>query len=75
MSFIVFSSLSRNYFYRNIRPLLEYTDKVWDICSNFDADRLEKVQFEAARVVTGLILYAGIISEIVGREKRNFFMI
>lgn len=36
-----------------IRPLLEYADIVWDNCSQYEADELEKIQNEAARIVTG----------------------
>ena len=41
-----------------IRPILEYASEVWDNCSNTDSDRLEKVQLEAARIITGLPIYA-----------------
>ncbi len=36
-----------------IRPLLEYADVVWDNCTRYEKDSLEKVQIEAARIVTG----------------------
>jgi hypothetical protein len=35
-----------------IRPLLVYSCEVWDNCSQTDNDRLEKLQLEAARIVT-----------------------
>ena len=35
-----------------ILPLLEYTCEVLGGCSKFDEDKLEKVQLEAARIVT-----------------------
>lgn len=41
-----------------IRPLLEYGSEVWDSCSFVDLERLEKVQLEAAHIVTGLPIYA-----------------
>ena len=41
-----------------ILPLLEYACEVWDGCSKFDEDKLEKVQLEAARIVTGMPLFA-----------------
>ena len=41
-----------------ILPTLEYACEVWDGCTSFDCDKLEKVQLEAARIVTGLPLYA-----------------
>ena len=41
-----------------IRPLLVYSCEVWDNCSQTDNDRLEKLQLEAARIVTGLTVYS-----------------
>ena len=45
-----------------IRPLLEYAGEVWDNCTLADSERLEKIQLEAARIVTGLASYASILS-------------
>ena len=36
-----------------IRPLLEYADVIWDNCSEYEKSDLEKIQLEAARIVTG----------------------
>ena len=36
-----------------IRPLLEYADVVWNNCAQYDSNELEKIQNEAARIVTG----------------------
>ena len=36
-----------------IRPILEYGDVVWDNCSQYEKQEIEKVQVEAARIVTG----------------------
>ncbi len=36
-----------------IRPILEYGDVIYDTCSIEDTTTLEKVQLEAARIVTG----------------------
>ncbi len=36
-----------------IRPLLEYSSIVWDNCTAGDKQRLENIQIEAARIVTG----------------------
>ena len=36
-----------------IRPLLEYADVVWDNCTQYEVDELEKIYIEAARIVTG----------------------
>ena len=35
-----------------IRPLLEYADVVWDNCTQYEVDELEKIQIEAARIIT-----------------------
>lgn len=37
-----------------LRPLLEYAALVWDNCAQYEKDSLEKIQYEAARIVTGL---------------------
>ena len=39
-----------------VRPILEYASIVWDGCTKLEQETLEKVQNEAARVVTGLTL-------------------
>ena len=36
-----------------IRQLIEYADVVWDNCPSFLKDQLDKIQMEAARIVTG----------------------
>ena len=36
-----------------IRPILEYGDRVWDNCTQYEKNELEKIQNEAARIVTG----------------------
>jgi hypothetical protein len=36
-----------------IRPVLEYADVVWDNCTHGDKLELDKIQDEAARIVTG----------------------
>ena len=43
-----------------IRPLLEYCSEVWDGCNTADANRLEAVQLNAARIVTGLPIFASL---------------
>ncbi|MCG8077918.1 MAG: reverse transcriptase family protein, partial [Candidatus Thiodiazotropha taylori] len=45
-----------------IRPILEYADIVWNNCSQNDANELEKIQNEAARIVTGATRLASIHS-------------
>jgi hypothetical protein len=41
-----------------IRPILEYASEVWDNCGQTNCNRLEKIQIEAARIVTGISIYA-----------------
>ena len=41
-----------------IRPILEYSSDVWDNCTYEISDKLEMVQLEAARIVSGLPMYA-----------------
>ena len=36
-----------------IRPVLEYANVVWDNCAHYEKEELEKIQNEAARIVTG----------------------
>ena len=39
---------------------MEYADVVWDNCTKYEADELEKIQLEAARIVTGTTKLASI---------------
>ena len=36
-----------------IRPLLEYGDVLWDNCTQYEKNELDKIQNEAARIATG----------------------
>ena len=36
-----------------VRPLLEYGDVIWDNCTQYEKDELNKIQNEAARICTG----------------------
>ena len=40
-------------YYSFAGPILEYADVIWDNCYNFEKEGIEKVLWEAARVVTG----------------------
>ena len=33
--------------------IIKYADVVWDNCTQYEANELEKIQTEAARIVTG----------------------
>lgn len=37
-----------------MRPVLEYASITCDCCTNYERDSLEKLQYEAARIVTGI---------------------
>ena len=45
-------SLQIMYFFF-VRLILEYADIIWDNCYNYEKEAIEKVQLEAARIVTG----------------------
>ena len=54
-----------------IRPILEYCNEMWDNCTQYEKDDLEKIQIEAARIATGttkLVSIENLYSEI-GWEK------
>ena len=36
-----------------IRPILEYSDAVFDNCTQYEKDELDKIQNEAARIASG----------------------
>ena len=57
LKFILKREILEKIYLTFIRPLLEYSCKVWDNCSQTDNDRLEKLQLEAARIVTGLTVF------------------
>jgi hypothetical protein len=40
-----------------IRPLFEYACEIWDNCGIGYSDKLEKIQLDAARIVTGLPIF------------------
>ena len=40
-----------------IHPLFEYACEVWDNCGIGYSDKLEKLQLDAARIVTGLPIF------------------
>ena len=60
----------------SIRPILEYADVIWDNCSDYEKQELEKIQIEATRIATGatkLISIRNLYNEIGGEtlEKRR----
>ena len=50
-----FSRQALNQIYMSyVLPILEYSSIVWNNCTVYEAETLEKLQNEAARIVTGL---------------------
>ncbi len=45
-----------------LRPLLEYASVVWDNCTNYEKDILNKIEYDAARTVTGLTRSVSIVN-------------
>ena len=45
-------SLEHMYF-SYVRPIIEYADVVWDNCPNYIKEKLEHINYEAARIITG----------------------
>ena len=59
-----------------IRPILEYADVVWCNITKYEEDELEKIQLEAARIVTGttkLVSIENLYKETGWNCHRNFF--
>ena len=52
----------QNIYFSFIRPLLEYADVVWNNCAQYEAEDLERIQNEAARIVTGASRLASVES-------------
>ena len=47
------NALNQIYLY-HLSPIIEYASLVWDGCTQQDSNTLQKIQNEAARIVTGL---------------------
>ena len=45
-----------------IRPILEYGDTIWDNCTQYEKQELDKIQNEAARIVTGATILVSLQS-------------
>ena len=66
-----------------IRPILEYADVVWSNCTQYEINELDKIQNEAARIVTGatkLVSINSLIKEtgwetlLTRRKKHKLFL-
>ena len=61
-----------------IRPILEYGDVIWDNCTQYEKQELDKIQTEAARIATGTtklvsltVLYKEICWETLEQRRHN----
>ena len=61
-----------------IRPLLEFADVVWSNCTLYESNKLDKIQNEAARIVTDATKFAFIDSlhtetgwDTLGTRRKN----
>ena len=71
LKFILDRKSLQSIYFTFIRPLLEYADIVWNNCTINEEEQIEKIQLEAARIVTGttkLISLSNLYKEI-GWEK------
>ena len=53
LKFVLDRRSLQSIYFSFIRPVLAYADVVWDNCTQYEANELEKIQIEAARIVTG----------------------
>ena len=58
LKFILSTQALSNIYLTFIRPVLEYACEMWDGCYERDIEKLEKIQLETARIVTGLTIFA-----------------
>ena len=56
-----------------IRPLLEYTDVIWDNCTQYEKKELEKIQIEAARTATDKEICWGTLQKRRDDHKLTLF--
>ena len=53
LKFILNRDCLETIYFSFIRPILEYADVIWDNCTKDEKEELDKIQHEAARIVTG----------------------
>jgi hypothetical protein len=58
LTFTLSKQTLSNIYLTFIRPTLEYACEVWDGCFEREIEKLENVQLESARIVTGLNKFA-----------------
>jgi hypothetical protein len=53
LKFKVDRKLLEHMHFSYFRPILEYADVIWDNCPNYIKEKLEHINYEAARIITG----------------------
>ena len=57
-----------------IRPLFEYACELWDNCGIGNSQKLEQLQLEAARIVTGLSIFLPKLKFYIERQVGNYYL-
>ena len=55
LKYILDKSTLEKIYFAYIRPILEYSNVVWDNCTIAQSTKLEQLQLDAARIVTGAV--------------------
>ena len=53
LKFVLDRKSLQTIYFTFVRPILEYSDIIWDNCTQYEKDELDKIQLEAARIVSG----------------------
>ena len=62
LKFILDRKSLETIYFSFIRPILEYGDSIWDSCTQYEKQKLDKIQNEAARIVTGATILVSLQS-------------
>ena len=68
LTFVLDRKSLQTIYFSFIRPLPEYADVVWDNCTQYEADELEKIQIEAAHIVTGATRFVSLNPYVVKKD-------
>ena len=53
LKFVLDRKSLQTIYFTFVRPILEYSDIIWDNCTQYEKDELDKIQLEAVRIVSG----------------------
>ena len=51
LMFVLDRKTLQTIYFTFVRPVLEYSDIIWDNCTQYEKDELDKIQLEAARIL------------------------